>query len=641
VTVQFVGEVQQRKITGPVSTTSLSSAFLGDEMHDLIEGKRGEVSMSTPIRLVFCAIAATNLLLAQIDLSGEWANRLHEDQYSRGPGLEAGEWEGIPMNAAARMKSESWDADVYTLPERQCIPFPADMGLTIGNVRIWGEADPPTQKIIAWHVHHEWQAQEQVIWMDGRARPPAYAPHTWQGFSRGHWEGNQLTVETTHLKWGYLERNGVPRSDLATLTEHYIRHGDVLTVVQIIYDPVYLAEPMIRSRDLVYQPTQQRGGYSCRPTIEVAAKHPAGWVPHHLPGANTFLDSATKRYGIPPLAARGGAETIYPDFLAKLKTPAAATVPAIPRVAPAARVWNGNQPGATDKISVFHVQGGAYLLTGAGANITVQVGDDAVAVVDTGFESASPQVLSAIRQITNKPIRYVVNTGPDRDHTGGNTAISQAGESISGNNSDGTALLGAEAVSAATIFATENTWKRMADPNSTDHAPVNAQPTEPFLGERYELFNGEPIQIYTQPGAHTDAASIVFFRRSDVISAGDAFSFDTYPLIDRRRGGSIEGVLAALNRLLDLAVPKEKQEGGTYIIPGHGRICDEADVVEYRDMVTIIRDRIQDAVKRGLNLEQVKASQLTMDYDGRFGTTGGSWTTDMFVEAVYRDLGGK
>ena len=181
----------------------------------------------------------------------------------------------------------------------------------------------------------------------------------------------------------------------------------------------------------------------------------------------------------------------------------------------------------------------------------------------------------------------------------------------------------------------------MAEANSSDHTTIDAQPTEPFLGERYELFNGEPVQVYSQPGANTDATGIVFFRRSDVISAGDAFSFDTYPLIDRKRGGSIQGVLAALNRMLDLAVPKDKQEGGTYIIPGHGRVCDEADVVEYRDMVTIIRDRIADAIKRGLNLEQVKAAQLTMDYDGRFGTTSGSWTTDMFVEAVYRDLGGK
>jgi cyclase len=588
-------------------------------------------------------------LSAQVDLSGEWANRLHEDQYSRGPGLEAGEWEGLPMNTAARMKSESWDADVYTLPERQCIPFPADMGLTIGNVRIRAQVDPPTQKIIAWRVYHEWQAQEQVIWMDGRSRPPAHAAHTWQGFSLGRWEGNTLTVETTHLKWGYLERNGVPRSDLATLTEHYIRHGDVLTVVQIVYDPVYLAAPMIRSRNLVYVPTQQIGGYSCRPTAEVATRHPQGWVPHHLPGKNVFLDSATKRYGVPPLAARGGAETTSPDFLAKLKTPSGATVPPIAPIAPPVREWNGNRPSSVaEKLSVLHVQGAVYMITGAGANITVQAGEDAVVIVDTGFSAMSPKVLEAIRQISEKPIRYVINTGPDADHTGGNATIAKAGDSISGNNTDGTALLGEGAVSSASIFSTENAWKRMAGSVSQnitsgfqDAVPIDAQPTEPFIGERYELFNGEPVQIYSEPGAHTDGNSVVFFRRSDVISAGDAFSMETYPLIDRNRGGSIQGVLAALNRILDLAVPKDKQEGGTYIIPGHGRLCDEADVVEYRDMVTIIRDRIADGVQRGLSLQQVIASRPTMDYDARFGTTGGSWTTNQFIEAVYRDVGGK
>jgi cyclase len=595
------------------------------------------------ILFTFCLLAVFTgaPAFAQIDLSGEWANRLHEDQYSRGPGLEAGEWEGLPMNAAARMKAESWDADVYTLPERQCIPFAADMGLTIGNVRIWSEVDPPTQQVIAWHVHHEWQAQEQVIWMDGRPHPPAWAAHTWQGFSTGTWQGNMLTVNTTHLKWAYLERNGVPRSDLATFTEHYIRHGDVLTVVQILYDPVYLSEPMIRTRDLVYLPTQRRGGYSCRPTAEVATGHPNGWVPHHLPGTNTFLDSATKRYGIPPLAARGGAETVYPDFLLKMKTAAASRVPPIPMEPPPARAWSGDQPPASfdnTAISVLPVQGDVYMLVGAGGNITVQTGGDSVTVVDTQFAPMSDKVLAAIRHISSKPIRYIINTSADPDHTGGNENVAKAGNSVSGNNTDGTALLGAQASAGASIFAHENAWKRMTAKGAETYAPPAAWPTEPYLGARYELFNGEAIQVIHQPAAHTDGDSIVFFRRSDVISAGDVFSTETYPVIHRERGGSIQGTIAALNQIIDLAVPRDKQEGGTYIIPGHGRLCDEADVVEYRDMVTIIRDRIQDMVKRGFTLDQVKAARPTMDYDGRYGTTSGSWTTDLFIEAVYRDL---
>jgi cyclase len=581
-------------------------------------------------------VLSSRFAFAQLDLSGEWANRLHEDQYSRGPGLEAGEWEGLPMNQAARMKAESWDADVYTLPERQCIPFAADMGLTIGNVGIRADVDPATQQIIAWRVQHEWQAQEQVIWMDGRPHPPAYAAHTWQGFSTGKWEGGTLTVETTHLKWAYLERNGVPRSDLAKLTEHYIRHGNVLTIVQILTDPVYLSEPMIRSRDLVYLPAQQRGGYSCRPTIEVATTHPAGWVPHHLPGTNTFFDGATKRFGIPPLAARGGAETLYPEYLAKLKTTAANTVPPIRFDAPPNRTWTGDQqPPNNTPVSVLPVQGDVYMLVGAGANITVQTGGDSVVIVDTGFNTQKDKVLEAVRRLTTKPIRYVINTSADPDHVGGNESIAKAGNSVSGNNSDGTALL-VGVTSSAGIFAHEDAWKRMAAKNSG--VPTDALPSEPFFGNRYELFNGEAIQLYHDAAAHTDGDSIVFFRRSDVISTGDVFSTETYPVIDRARGGSINGVIAALNHIIDLAVPKDKQEGGTYIIPGHGRLCDEADVVEYRDMVTIIRDRIQDMVKRGMTLEQVKAARPTMDYDARFGTTSGSWTTDKFVDAVYLDL---
>jgi glyoxylase-like metal-dependent hydrolase (beta-lactamase superfamily II) len=573
---------------------------------------------------------------AQLDLSGEWANRLHEDQFSRGPGLEAGEWEGLPMNAAARMKAESWDADVYTLPERQCIPFAADMGLTIGNVRIWSEADPASRQAIAWHIYHEWQAQEQVIWMDGRSHPPDYAAHTWQGFSTGRWEGDVLTVNTTHLKWAYLERNGVPRSDLATMTEHYIRYGDVLTIVQIVYDPVYLAEPMIRTRDLALNPAQQTGGYSCRPTTEVVRPHPPDWVPHHLPGANTFLDSAVKRYGIPSIAVRGGAETTYPEFRLKFRDASAAAAVGNESQPSAHRSWQGDRPPAdfdSVKISVLPVQGDVYMLVGAGGNVTVQTGGDSVVVVDTQFAELSDRILSAIRQISSKPIRYVINTHFHADHTGGNAKIAGAGNTITGNNADGAASLGEDALHSALIFAHDNVAQRMSTP-----ALAAGRPTEPWLGARSELFNGEAVQMFYEPAAHTDGDSIVFFRRSDVISAGDVFSTETYPVIDRDHGGSINGIIGALNHIIELAVPRDKQEGGTYIIPGHGRLCDEADVVEYRDMVVIVRDRVQDMVRRGLTLAQVKGAHITMDYDGRYGTDSGSWTTGMFLEAVYRDL---
>ena len=580
------------------------------------------------------ALTPAGSLLAQLDLSGQWANRLHEDQMSRGPGLEIGEWEGLPINAAARMKAESWDADVYSELERQCIPFPADMSLTIGNVHIWPEVDSPTQKTVAWHVHHEWQAQEQVIWMDGRPHPPEYAAHTWQGFSTGRWEGDMLTVNTTHLKWGYVERNGVPRSDLATLTEHYIRHGNVLTVVQIVYDPVYLAQPMIRTRDLLYLPEQQGGGYSCWPSTEVAS-HPKDWVPHHLPGANPFLHNATERYAVPVVATPGGPETTYPEFRAKLKD---ASVPRETFEPAPPRAWNGDQPPASFdnvQIKVLHVQGGVYMLVGAGANTTIQASDEGVVVVDTQFAPLSEKLLTAIRPISIKPIRYVVNTNFHADHTGGNDEISRTGISVTGNttNLDGAAMLNEE--NRAPIFAHEAVAEALKSKN------MGARPTEPYLGDRFAFSSGEGIQIFHEPAAYTNGDSIVFFRKSDVISTGDVFSTETYPVIDQEHGGSINGIIAALNHILELAVPKDKQEGGTYIIPGHGRLCDQADVVEYRDMVVIIRDRVRDMARKGLTLAQVKAAHITMDYDRRFGTDSGTWTTDKFIEAIYHDVSGQ
>ena len=577
-------------------------------------------------------------LSAQIDLSGQWANRLHEDQPSRGPGLEIGEWEGLPINNAARLKAESWNASVYTLPERQCIPFAADMGLTIGNVHIWSDVDPETQQVIAWHVHHEWQAQEQVIWMDGRPHPPAYAPHTWQGFSTGKWEGNALTVTTSHLKWAYLERNGVPRSDEATFTEHYIRHGDHLTVVQIINDPVYTTQPMIRTRDLVLNPEQRMSGYSCRPAAEILNR-PAGYVPHYLPGTNPFLDNATKRYQLPALATRGGADTMYPEFALKLKN--ASNTPArSPEPSENPKPSHQKQNIADDgQVHVLRVQGEVYLLAGAGANITFQVGDDAVLLVDTGEAPMSDKVIAAIRQISNKPLRTIINTNWDPDHAGGNENIAKIGKQIGSDDARNvnTGLAGVPAEDSATIVAHENVLTKMSTPSGGKAAaPTHAWPTETYATDEYEVVNGEAIQIFHAPAAHADGDSFVFFRRSDVISTGDVFSTMSYPIFDLQNGGSINGVIAALNRVLALSIPKNKQEGGTYIIPGHGRVCDEADVVEYRDMVTIIRDRVLDMIKKGATLEQIKAAKPTADYDGRYNTS--FWTADMFVEAVYRSL---
>jgi cyclase len=284
-------------------------------------------------------------------------------------------------------------------------------------------------------------------------------------------------------------------------------------------------------------------------------------------------------------------------------------------------------------LPTLKVQGNVYMLVGAGGNIALQIGEDGVLLVDSGTAEAASRVIATVRSLTDKPIRYIINTSADPDHVGGNDAIGKLGSTIAGGN------VGAGAGVGAGIIAHENVLNRMSAPTGKSSPyPTTAWPTDTFVSKQKELyFNGEAIQTIYKPG-HTDGDSIVYFRRSDVIAAGELFNTLTYPVIDLSRGGSIKGVLNGLNDMLDLAIPKAMQEGGTYIIPGRGRLTDEADLLEYRDMVTIIRDRIQDAIKRGQTLDQVKASKFTLDYDARWGATSGPWTTNMFIEAVYKDL---
>ena len=301
----------------------------------------------------------------------------------------------------------------------------------------------------------------------------------------------------------------------------------------------------------------------------------------------------------------------------------------------------GAATAAPIEVRSKHVQGDVWMINAGSVNVALQVGSDGVLVVDTGTEALADKILAEVKRLAqDKPIRYIVNTHWHPDHTGGNIAIAKAGKSIIAGNF--AAQAGAAAANAAKIVAHENVQTRMSEgEGSQQPAPVAAQPTDTFFTKRYDLyFDGEAVQLLHQPSAHTDGDVIVYFRKSDVIATGDVYINTTFPVINLQQGGSLNGVIAALNRIIEITVPKDKQEGGTYVIPGHGRLADEADVVEYRDMVTIIRDRFQDAIKKGMTLDQVKAARLVRDYEGRYGATQGFWTTDAFIEAAYRSLSG-
>jgi hypothetical protein len=274
-------------------------------------------------RLHFAVLALLFMVLsaapasAQIDFSGEWAPRFWEDQPERVPGPELGDFLGIPINDAARLRAEAWEASIQTLPEWQCRPHSADyIWRGPSQLRISKEVDPVSRETVAFHA--EWlRSVDRAIYLDGRPHPPDDALHTWGGFSTGKWEGNMLTVRVTHLKEGYLRRNGLPRSDKATLTEHWIRNGDFLTVMEVITDPVYLTEPLVRTSDYELVLNQNIPPYPCGVVQEV--DRPAGEIPHFLPGTNPYMREFAIRHGLPLEATRGGAETMYPDFMQKMR----------------------------------------------------------------------------------------------------------------------------------------------------------------------------------------------------------------------------------------------------------------------------------------------------------------------------------
>jgi cyclase len=297
--------------------------------------------------------------------------------------------------------------------------------------------------------------------------------------------------------------------------------------------------------------------------------------------------------------------------------------------------------GQAQELEVLQVRPNFYMIAGAGGNIAVQVGDDGVVVVDSGSAATADAVLAQIKKITSAPIRYVIDTSADGDHVGGNEKISQAGQTLFTGRTIG--LPSDFAGTAASVLSTENVLTRMSAAQPAFAAA--ALPTETFFYPRkYMFLNGEGIEVLHQPAAHTDGDAIVFFWRSDVVVAGDVLDTTRFPVIDLARGGTIDGEIAALNRLVDIAIPSVpivSREIGTSIVPGHGRICDQLDVVDYRDMVTIIRDRVRDLIKAGRTLEEVKAADPARGYKARYGSTTGTWTTDKFIEAIYGSLTSK
>ena len=287
------------------------------------------------------------------------------------------------------------------------------------------------------------------------------------------------------------------------------------------------------------------------------------------------------------------------------------------------------QVSAQQALDVVHVRGNLYMIAGPDGNSTVQFGRDGVLVVDPQPKTTSAMLQEVAKLSENKPVRFVINTNGDADRVSGNEAAASAGKALAGGNTRPNVVYSS---GGAAIWASQNVLDRLTREATV---PSTAWPTDTyFVGQKDMFVNGEPVQLLHAAAAHSDGDTLVVFRRTDAISVGDVFTPDRYPVIDLQHGGSIDGLIAALNEVLRITVPEFNEEGGTLVIPGHGRLSDEADVAEYRDMVTIVRDRIRDLVKKGMTLDQVKASKPTLEYDGIYGADKGA----VFIEQVYRSL---
>jgi glyoxylase-like metal-dependent hydrolase (beta-lactamase superfamily II) len=579
-----------------------------------------------------------------IDLSGYWTPVMHEDGLERGAGNEIADFGGFALNEAGRLWALSYDPSRVTLRHHQCEGYVAPYQMrSTGNFRIWEDRDPRTQRLIAINVYGQTTEGLRTIWMDGRPHPPAWAPHTARGFSTGRFVGESLVVQTTHIKQGWVRRNGLPGSDQTTMTDFFLRFGDRLTNVTVANDPVFLSEPEVRSNDYLRQPVDHGAWlYACDDGEQILDRAP-DFVPHYLFGKQPFAREFAKKYNLPVAASLMGAASMYPELAAQLRTVNAEALfsPAPGRPSETSKAVD---PEPKDgQVHVLPIRNNVYMLVGDGGNIVVQTGEQGPFVVDTGQGKLSDKVLAAIRTLTPKPIQFIANTSFHAEHTGGNVALGEAGQDPSLPGSffvqsapRGVTGLFADPLAHATMLGHNNVMVRM----QAAGAPASAVPADTYLEERRRKFhNGDAIELFHMPNASTDGDSLVHFRSADVIAAGDVFTTTQYPFIDGKNGGSVQGLVRALNAILDLTVFRHQGEGGTYVVPGHGYLSDEHEVVEYRDMVVIVRDRVKAMKDAGATLPQIQAARLTADYDTRYGVNTGAWTTATFVQAVYDTLG--
>ena len=589
--------------------------------------------------------------VAQVDLSGMWWP-LPRDQDGSGA---TGDVAGIPLSLDGRRRAHSWSPEEFDTSEWVCRPHAWDYSLEgpLSQIRFWPIVDDATQQLIAYRGHINMEEQETLIWMDGRPHPPANAPHTWSGFTTGEWEGDVLVTTTTHLKESYIRRTGLMRSDQATVRTRWRRIGDYLQATSILYDPVYLSEPYIRSTMMwIDSPERQMSPYPCEEATETVV--PRGSTSHFLPGRNPLpgVDPANvDQFSTPYEAKLGGAHTMMPEFVDDIVAMEVTPVDADPAAVynrsrgedvGRSEVWGKETEGSPEpgEIQILPVQGNVYALFGAGANITMQVGQDGILLVDTGVASMAEEVLGAIRSLSDGPIKYIINTTHRREHTGGNDVIAAAGEQVPWRDENySSGPQGALGADKASVIAYLDVFTRMiVPPDGGDPAPEGGWPDNTYSTPWKRLyFNDEPIIITRRTGT-TDADSVVLFRKSDVVSTGDLLDLTRFPLIDTASGGNLQALVDTLNYLLSIVTPAGKSQGGTLVVTGHGRIADFAEVAYYRDMISIIRDRVRDMIDAGMNREEVVEAKPTWGYDARYSSDDGDWTTEMFVGAIYDAL---